>query len=38
MQVSSWMVNMESSFSKGGSLVDDLNTRCVLFIKVTLNT
>lgn len=28
---------MESSLSKGGSLVDDLNTRCVLFIKVSFN-
>ena len=35
MQVSSWMVHMESSLNKGGTLVDDLNTRCVLFIKVT---
>ena len=35
MQVSSWMVHMESSLSKGGTLVDDLNSRCVLFIKVT---
>ncbi|XP_044177344.1 WASH complex subunit 4-like isoform X2 [Acropora muricata] len=33
MQVSSWMVHMESSFSKGGSLEHDLNARCVLFIK-----
>ncbi|XP_022808632.1 WASH complex subunit 4-like [Stylophora pistillata] len=36
MQVSSWMVHMESSLNKGGSLVDDLNTRCVLFIKGVL--
>ena len=34
MQVSSWMVHMESTLSKEGSLVDDLNTRCILFIKV----
>lgn len=34
MQVSSWMVHMESALTKGGSLVDDLNARCVLFIKV----
>lgn len=34
MQVSSWMVHMESALIKGGSLVDDLNARCVLFIKV----
>ncbi|XP_015749024.1 PREDICTED: WASH complex subunit 7-like isoform X1 [Acropora digitifera] len=33
LQVSSWMVHMESSFSKGGSLEHDLNARCVLFIK-----
>ncbi|XP_068718075.1 WASH complex subunit 4-like [Montipora capricornis] len=33
MQVSSWMVHMESSLTKSGSLVDDLNYRCVLFIK-----
>ncbi|XP_074621303.1 WASH complex subunit 4-like isoform X2 [Acropora palmata] len=33
MQVSSWMVHMESSFSKGGSLEHDLNARCVLFVK-----
>ena len=25
---------MESALTKGGSLVDDLNARCVLFIKV----
>ncbi|RMX41703.1 hypothetical protein pdam_00019853 [Pocillopora damicornis] len=36
MQVSSWMVHMESSLNKGGTLVDDLNTRCVLFIKGVL--
>ncbi|XP_078343242.1 WASH complex subunit 4-like [Oculina patagonica] len=36
MQVSSWMVHMESALSKGGSLVDDLNARCVLFIKGVL--
>lgn len=37
MQVSSWMVHMESALSKGGSLVDDLNSRCILFIKVPFN-
>ncbi|XP_020600408.1 WASH complex subunit 4-like, partial [Orbicella faveolata] len=36
MQVSSWMVHMESALTKGGSLVDDLNARCVLFIKGVL--
>jgi len=25
---------MESSLDKGGSLVDDLNTRCILFVQV----
>ncbi|KAK3730652.1 hypothetical protein QZH41_008272, partial [Actinostola sp. cb2023] len=33
MKVSSWMVHMESSLNKGGSLVDDLNTRCILFVQ-----
>lgn len=35
MQVSSWMVQMESNLSKGGSLVDDINKRCSVFIQVS---
>ena len=35
MQVSSWMVQMESSLAKGGSVVDDINKRCSLFIQVS---
>ncbi|EDO43986.1 predicted protein, partial [Nematostella vectensis] len=33
IRISSWMVHMESALNKGGSLVEDLNTRCMLFVQ-----
>ncbi|XP_031573328.1 WASH complex subunit 4-like [Actinia tenebrosa] len=33
MKVSSWMVHMESSLAKGDSLVENLHTRCILFVQ-----
>jgi hypothetical protein len=36
LQVSSWMVLMESCFSKEESLTENLNARCSLFLKVGL--
>jgi len=33
IQVCTWMVQMESSLSRGKTLLDDLNNRCVLFIQ-----
>ena len=32
--VCAWMVKMESNLSRGGTLIEDLNHRCVLFIQV----
>ena len=34
LQVSSWMVLMESALSVGGTLTENLNGRCSLFLKV----
>ncbi|XP_056000960.1 WASH complex subunit 4-like isoform X5 [Ostrea edulis] len=35
--VMAWMVEMESSMSKSNSLMEDLNSRCVLFIQGVLH-
>ena len=35
LQVSSWMVLMESSLSKEEGLTENLNSRCSLFLKVS---
>ena len=34
LQVSAWMVLMESSLNSGESLTENLNKRCSLFLKV----
>ncbi|CAH1784090.1 unnamed protein product, partial [Owenia fusiformis] len=33
LQVSAWMVKMESNLSKASTLIEDLNNRCTLFIQ-----
>lgn len=33
-QVAAWMVRMESNLSRGNTLMEDLNNRCMLFLQV----
>ncbi|XP_059151833.1 WASH complex subunit 4-like isoform X4 [Physella acuta] len=35
--VAAWMVRMETTFEKGGTLMEDLNNRCIVFIQGLLH-